>query len=415
MCLGQGRDKRIIKVDGKYHTYIRFNTEQYKQNKYVYIIVDHNIIGKYKIKHITKINNNYSYHFSEKISYYKKHGVNILYDMILVSELKEYIKELDKSDLNKYKIYFNNMNGNKGILKFINKMINGGKNKKETAKKDEDIRVQHICDHINNKTKLGLKLIQEYYEQFDKEIDRVEKKGGKNIHFDIIIYHTDGTKYQCEEKGTSTYHENIDIDTVPWENSVEFYNGPANKFTISEKYLKIWYNINVNNIQVKQKYKLPDIPEYPDWLDGSPYCMYDPKIEYSIILKKHFREINGGESMGGHGKKNTDINYREKVNEKFKMEFNDTDEKSLIEEVQEIYEDVMNQKECWLQTTGNPQTNEFSFKWYKKIDPKIIKKVEIIDNPDILFKFTLDDDNSFNGHMRWGKGCGFSCFRMDLK
>jgi hypothetical protein len=414
MPIKNGYEKRLINMDGKYHTYIKFNSECYNRNEDVYIIVDNNIIGKYKIKNITNIHNYYSYHFNCKISYYKKYGNDCCCDIILVSELKDYIKELDKNELNKYKIYFDkNVKGNNYRRKLINKLING--DKKSTAKKDEDIRVQNICDHINNKTELGLKLIKEYYELFDKEIENVVKKGGKNIHFDMIIYHTDGTKYQCEEKGTDTYHVNINIGTVPWENSVEFYNGPANKFTISKKYLKLWYDTNVNNNTIKEKYNLPEIPEYIYWLEGSPYCMYDPKIEYSIILKKNFREINGGESMGGHGKKNTDIDYRKQVNEKFKMEINETDEKLLIKEVQEIYDDVMNQKECWLQTTGNPQTNEFSFKWYKKIDPKTIKKVEIIDNPDILFKFILDDNNSFIGHMRWGKGCGFSCFRMDLK
>lgn len=143
--------------------------------------------------------------------------------------------------------------------------------------------------------------------------------------------------------------------------------------------------------------------------------MLNPKIEYSKVLKSTFKELYNGDSMCSYKKCNTDIDYRIKVNKKFNEEFNEEDEKLLIKEVQEIYTEVMNQKECWLQTTGNPQTNKFSFKWYKKIESKKIIKVEIIDNPDILFKFTLEDNTSFNGHMRWGKGCGFSCFRIDLK
>ena len=290
------------------------------------------------------------------------------------------------------------------------------KNKKSTAKKDEDIRVQNICDHVNNDTNLGKKIKEAHYKEIcNKEISYFEKVGGLGDHFDIKINYIDKTKKQCEEKGTNKYHENINESTKPWENSVEFYNGPAEKFSISKKYLKIWYDINVNNNEIKTKYNLPDIPTFENWLNGSPYCMLNPKIEYSKVLKSTFKELYNGDYMCSYKKCNTDIDYRIKVKKKFNEEFNEEDEKLLIKEVQEIYTEVMNQKECWLQTTGNPQTNKFSFKWYKKIESKKIIKVEIIDNPDILFKFTLEDNTSFNGHMRWGKGCGFSCFRIDLK
>ena len=171
----------------------------------------------------------------------------------------------------------------------------------------------------------------------------------------------------------------------------------------------------MNNKNIKEKYDLPPIPGFEEWLEGSPYCMVEPKIEYSNILKSTFKELYNGDSMCSFKNCNTDIDYRIKVNKKFKENFNDKDKKLLIIEVQKIYNEVMNEKECWLQTTGNSHTNEFSFKWYKKIVPKKIKKVEIIDNPDILFKFILEDNTSFYGNMRWGKGCGFSCFRMDFK
>ena len=88
---------------------------------------------------------------------------------------------------------------------------------RRTAKKDEDIRVKEICNHINNNTELGLHLKAEYYEKFHKEILKVKKKGGNNIHYDILIYHTDGTTNQCEEKGTQHYSETINPNTSPWK------------------------------------------------------------------------------------------------------------------------------------------------------------------------------------------------------
>ena len=86
----------------------------------------------------------------------------------------------------------------------------------------------------------------------------------------------------------------------------------------------------------------------------------------------------------------------------------------LAQEVQSIYNDVMEQKDVWLQTTGTIN-GQFSFKWFNKIEPKKIIDVELVKNKDIEFIFKLEDNSHFTGIMRWGKGCGFSCFRMDLK
>ena len=58
---------------------------------------------------------------------------------------------------------------------------------------------------------------------------------------------------------------------------------------------------------------------------------------------------------------------------------------------------------------------EPKFKWYNKILPLKIVDVILIKKKDIQFKFILEDNSSFIGIMRWGKGCGFSCFRMDFK
>ena len=75
---------------------------------------------------------------------------------------------------------------------------------------------------------------------------------------------------------------------------------------------------------------------------------------------------------------------------------------------------IMNEKDIWLQTTGVPG-EKFSYCWYNKIEPKIIKDVILIKKLDIHFTFIFEDNTSFPAIMRWGKGCGFSCFRMDFK
>ena len=304
----------------------------------------------------------------------------------------------------------------KDLIEFVTRNKNKQKlciDKKDgrfTAKKDEHIRVSWICDQINNGSDIGLQIKKDYYEKFNKHISRVEKKGGNNIHFDILIYHTDGTNKQCEEKGTKKYNEFINGNTPPHENSVEFYNGPAKKFSISNKYLKLWYDLVVNNPEFNHKYNLPEPPICEEWLLGGPYCMVDPKSDYSIKTKENYREIYPKKSMNGRG--HDEIDYRIKPNNVFNI--TDEEKSTLIKEVQEIYTDVMNQKDVWLQTTGIIN-DKISYKWFDKIEPKIIVDVELIKKKDIEFKFKLEDNTSFTGIMRWGKGCGFSCFRMDLK
>lgn len=281
---------------------------------------------------------------------------------------------------------------------------------RQTAKKDEDIRVQWICDQINQRTEVGLKIMSDYKEKFGKEIRSVIKKGGNNIHYDIYIHHNDGTTTRCEEKGTQHYTEVINENTPPHENSVEFYNGPAEKFSISKKYLKLWYDSIVNDSDINLKYNLPVPPPFEAWLLGGPYCMIDPKSEYSIKTKMNYREKYPKKSMNGWG--HDEIDYRIKVNELF--EITEEEKSILIKEVQTIYNDVMEQKDVWLQTTGKID-GPFSFKWFDKITPQKIVGVDLLKKKDIEFIFKLEDGGSFTGIMRWGKGCGFSCFRVDFK
>lgn len=282
---------------------------------------------------------------------------------------------------------------------------------RHTSKRDEDIRIHWICEeNLNDYSELGIRMKEEYYDKFNKVILYVEKRGGNNIHYDILIHHTDGSKARCEEKGTRNYREVINENTSPHENSVEFYNGPAEKFSISKKYLKLWYDLIVNDSDINLKYNLPDPPSFEEWLVGGPYCMIDPKSDYSIKTKMNYREKYPKKSMNGCG--HDEIDYRIRVNDSF--EINDGEKSILIEEVQRIYNDVMEQKDVWLQTTGKID-GPFSFKWFDKIPSQKIVSVDLLKKKDIEFIFKLEDGSSFTGIMRWGKGCGFSCFRMDFK
>lgn len=287
-------------------------------------------------------------------------------------------------------------------------------NSRSIAKITESLRVKWICEQINTRTPLGIEMISQYQSLIGKEIDKVNDKGTLKDHYDILIYHADETCFQCEEKGTDTYQSNFAESEKPWSNSVQFYNGLSTKFSLSRKYLRFWYDINVLNEEVNTKYELPTPPSFTDWLSGGPDCMTDPKSDYSIQLKKNFKAKYPNSSMNGYGRKNSDSDYRIPVNQVFLDSITPEDKTVFIQEVQDIYDLVMKEKHVWLQTSG--QINqEFSFRWVSNIIPQKIKDVEIKNGKDITFRFILEDDSNFHGIMRWGKGCGFSCFRIDLK
>lgn len=339
-----------------------------------------------------------------------------------VSKINSVIKDKyvnDKSVLQLIKIVESTNKNRKGVNGYIDMLLRSIENrgKKAGAFTDESARISRIKDAICNKTDIGIKMIDAYYKKFNLVIDRVEVAGGKQDHYDLLIHHTDGTTKKCEEKGTKYYCDIIDSSTPPHENSVQIYNGPAKHFSISRKYLECWYKCNVDSESLKTEFNLPDIPCFDDWLEGSPYCMLDPTSEYSKTLKKNYREKYGAKtSMNGFSHDNP-VDYRQKVNEMFTL--SDEDKAILIKEVQEKYNNVLNEKEVWLQTTGileeEKDNCQFSFCWYPAITPKTIKDVVLEKKKDIQFKFIFEDDTTFIGIMRWGKGCGFSCFRMDFK
>ena len=108
------------------------------------------------------------------------------------------------------------------------------------------------------------------------------------------------------------------------------------------------------------------------------------------------------------------LDCRKIVNEKF--EFTEEHKITMINEVQEIYNKCMNEKEGWLQTFGDPDKLEkFNFKWYKKIEAYKIVDIKCIKCLDIKFEIICENDYKFKAILRWGKGAGFSNIRLDLK
>jgi hypothetical protein len=288
------------------------------------------------------------------------------------------------------------------------------KDGRHTAKKDEDIRVEWICEQINTKSLIGIKICDDYLKMFNKCILYVEKKGSNREHFDIYIYLTDGTTHKCEEKGTNTYIEDIKTFEIPWENSVQRFNGPGNKFSVGIKYAKLWYDLVICDKEICKKYGIDEqlIPTKDEWMEKDAFKCGDPTSKYGITLKQNHRSLYGG-SMNGKGKSTCD--YREIVNSQFI--FTEADKQILLKETQTILDNIMTEKECWLQTSG-VINGGFSWKWYGKIESPQIIDITMSWNKgaDIYFNFISDDTKyNFKSILRFGKGTGFSNIRFDIR
>jgi len=104
----------------------------------------------------------------------------------------------------------------------------------------------------------------------------------------------------------------------------------------------------------------------------------------------------------------------------------------LKNEISPIYKKIMEEKELWLQITGNvDDPNEFNVNWTKGM---VFTKIPELKNvtvktlsPDIKFNCECEKicnclNNicecipfTFEAHLRWGYGQGYSNLRLDFK
>ena len=138
---------------------------------------------------------------------------------------------------------------------------------------------------------------------------------------------------------------------------------------------------------------------------------FAPNPDYGKELTKKYQTRHGKTSM--NGKKNSPKDYRIEVIKEFTLD--DNLKNILIKEVQKRLDEIMGEKDVWLQTTGDIETDKFSFKWSKNIVSQKIKDVVLLPKSDINFLFNCEDEKSFKCILRFGKGTGFSNIRLDFK
>ena len=286
----------------------------------------------------------------------------------------------------------------------------------------EEKRVNFIITSINTDTDIGLRIKESYKTLFNKKIQCVLDSGGtRKDHYDFTLIHSDATIVKCEEKGTEIYIPNIDGSIIPWKYSVQRFNCPGNKISIGKDYARLWYDNIVTDDEINTTFGIQKeiIPTFEKWCSDDAFQSGDPKTHYGRTLKKNFREKYGNTSM--NGKKGSPFDYREKVNPLFISHFNldQNNKRELIEETQTMLDSIMDEKDCWFQTSGMIENlDKFNFKWHKKIEaPKIIDVVpRWKKGSDIYFDFeTVNIEDKFSCILRFGKGTGFSNIRYDIR
>ena len=274
-------------------------------------------------------------------------------------------------------------------------------------KEKEDIK--NIVNHIKNRTPQGLKIINNFRETFQLDIKDAKLAGGRGKHFDLEILVQDNSNGNeiwktVEHKGTQKYVP-IPENCKPWVNGVQFYNGGANKFSIGRKYAVKWYEKLIYTGYITFTYFIESpIPTLEEWLKQDAFRQGDPKTNFGAELKRTYREY--------YGENSSLLEDRERFVQKF--EINNDDLEILKKEVFDIAYKVLNEKDYWLQIYGDVNGN-FNCKWSPKFLITQISHINFKKKKDIIFQFICNDNLSFNGILRWGKGAGFSNIRLDLK
>lgn len=273
---------------------------------------------------------------------------------------------------------------------------------KSQAARNETREIKFIVESINGKTVPGLKIIESFSKKFGLDILEARERGGssRGVHYDFSINVVGIGWMNVEHKGSKTFKP-INSEDVPWKAGVQFYNGGCEKYSVALSYAKLWYEIHIASGSLATKWNISaPIPTFDEfWKDC---CLQsDPKSSFQKELKAVVRS-----------KQPSLLTERQPVVEKLVL-----DESILNKfkhEVSAIANDVLNKKDYWLTIHGNLE-GAFYVAWYPKYSITNILDIVIIRKKDIKFLFKCEGGLSFNGILRWGKGAGFSCLRIDLK
>jgi hypothetical protein len=127
---------------------------------------------------------------------------------------------------------------------------------------------------------IGKKIKDKFCETFGKQITEARVRDGQNLktHNDFQIMVFGETSWNTvEHKGSKQYTPIPESNTV-CKSGVQFHNGLCDKYTIPNKYARVWYNkwiaSGTRTINIFLYYRC---------------CLYDKSLATFRIYKKAFR------------------------------------------------------------------------------------------------------------------------------
>ena len=288
--------------------------------------------------------------------------------------------------------------------------------KRSNNGKTEEYNIKQIINHLNNSTDLGKKLISSLYNNMNItfKIAECRPTSNRQSHYDFIIIDNNDKKYRIEHKGSCKYKKIKNTDT-PWKSGVQFVNAGCEKFDICKIYAKLWYDKYISSNYLSDCYNICSvIPTFNTWYKSDCCTQGDPKTLFSKELKIACKKYEGKSQLSNLRKLRKDIN-----NDLFnKIQSDSTILDAFTKTVIDLGNTCLLEKDLWLQINGyiNDNISNIDFKWYGKILLDEKYTVNISMKSDFDFEFiNIENEINFKAKLRWGKGCGFSNLRIDLK
>lgn len=284
---------------------------------------------------------------------------------------------------------------------------------KATAAVHELDDIQEIVSGLQTMNPCGVKLARAFTQRFPGlELCGARERTGtsRGTHYDFEVcvrmvgFAGEGEWKRIEHKGSKKYVPILAND-VPWKAGVQFHNGGCEKYSVAKEYAKIWYTFHIASGHLRKDYGLvAETPSFDEWFARDCKVQSDPKTPFGLELKQNVR--------ARHGPNASLLKERSPVIEALTLD-NDVLE-TLKAEVLPIANAALEQKDYWLSVHGD-LGGDFHCAWYPKFMIHAIQNISATKKKDVMFEFHCEDDFTFHGILRWGKGAGFSCLRIDLK
>lgn len=279
------------------------------------------------------------------------------------------------------------------------------KRSRDNAAANETKDIAAIVNAINTRTPAGCRIIADFKEAFGIDITAARTRSGtsRGTHYDFEV-EVNGEWKKVEHKGSQKYRV-PSFSEAPWKGGVQFHNGGCEKYSIARKFARAWYTMYIASGTLKQEFELTSpIPTFDEWFQKDCRTQDDPRTAFGRELKSKVRERRGPKASL--------LEKRAAVVES--LEITDDDKATLVAEVLPIANEALLQKEYWLSIYGNLES-DFHVRWHPQFTIDDVREIKVEKGLDLKFTFVCGNDFTFTSHLRWGKGAGFSCLRVDLK